>query len=81
HSLNDRGIREHNLLANIKKILPVLHAEFEQIKKEKISVENPSEETTVNAETSNDQQQPQQSNDIILSFKNDIEDMETRLRL
>ncbi|CAF4507842.1 unnamed protein product, partial [Rotaria magnacalcarata] len=33
HSLNDRGIREHNLLANIKKILPVLHAEFEQIKK------------------------------------------------
>jgi hypothetical protein len=66
-SLNDRGIREHNLLINIKKMMPFIHNEFEQIKKQ--------------------QQQQQQddnseiSNDIITSFKNELEDIETRLRL
>ncbi len=66
-SLNDRGIREHNLLTNLKKIRPILHTEFEQIKKETNSIEHPAEESI--------------SNDIILSFKNDLEDIETRLRL
>ncbi|CAF4041301.1 unnamed protein product [Rotaria sp. Silwood2] len=86
-SLNERGIREHNLLLNIKKIMPLLQTEFEQIKKDKNSNENQSEESISNTETSNDQQQQQQqqqqqsSNDIISSFKNDLEDIETRLRL
>ncbi|CAF1048852.1 unnamed protein product [Rotaria sp. Silwood1] len=79
-SLNERGIREHNLLANIKKIMPLLHTEFEQIKKDKNSNEHQTEESISNTETSNDQQQ-QSSNDIISSFKNDLEDIETRLRL
>lgn len=77
-SLNDRGIRENDLITNIKKIMPLLQAEFEQVKKEK----HPPEETNSNAETSNDQQPPQQqSNDILTSFKSDLEDIETRLRL
>ncbi|CAF3669812.1 unnamed protein product [Rotaria sordida] len=79
-SLNDRGIREHNLLTNIKKIMPLLHTEFEQIKKDKNPIEHQSEESISNTEISNDQQQ-QTSNDIISSFKNDLEDIETRLRL
>ena len=56
--------------------MPVLHTEFEQLKKTKISTE---EESISNPETSNDHQQ--QSNDIITSFKNDLEDIESRLRL
>ena len=32
-SLNDRGIREHNLLVNLKKTMPFIHTEFEQNKK------------------------------------------------
>ena len=63
-SLNNRGIREENLLGNIKKILPNLQNEFEQIKKEKISTEEILENNF----------------DIILSFKNDLEDIENRLR-
>ncbi|CAF0913453.1 unnamed protein product [Adineta steineri] len=82
-SLNNRGIREHNLIENIKKIMPILHTEFEQIKKEPTSIEQPSEESVSNTGVSNDeqQQQQQQSNDIILSFKNELEDIEQRLRL
>jgi hypothetical protein len=59
--------------------MPVLHTEFEQLKKTKISTEHQSEESTSNTEASNDHQQ--QSNDIITAFKNDLEDIETRLRL
>lgn len=76
-SLNSRGIREQNLLENLKKVMPLLRAEFEQIKKEKTPVDQPSEE-------SNDQQQQpssQQSSDIFVAFKNDLEDIEQRLRL
>ena len=85
HSLNDRGIREQNLLVNLKKILPLLHAEFEQAKaatsKSKTTSEHAQEEPASNADASNDQQQQQQSsNDIIGSFKNDLEDIEARLR-
>ena len=60
--------------------MPFLHTEFEQIKKDKIPHEHQSEESISNPEASNDHQQ-QQSNDIIISFKNDLEDIETRLRL
>ena len=77
-SLNDRGIREHNLLTNIKKIMPLLHTEFEQIKKDNNSNNHQTEESISNVEITNDQQQ---TSDIILSFKNDLEDIETRLRL
>jgi hypothetical protein len=66
-SLNDRGIREHNLLINLKTIMPILHKEFEQNKN---SIEQQSEELLTNNDV----------NDIILSFKNDLEDIETRLR-
>jgi hypothetical protein len=58
--------------------MPILHTEFEQIKKEKTSTEHQSDESISNTEASNDQQQ---SNDIIISFKNELEDIETRLRL
>ncbi|UJR27136.1 hypothetical protein I4U23_008435 [Adineta vaga] len=82
-SLNNRGIRERNLLENLKKIMPLLRSEFEQVNKEKSSTENQIEESVSNIETSNDtqQQQQQQSNDIVSSFKNDLEDIEQRLRL
>ncbi|CAF0904755.1 unnamed protein product [Adineta ricciae] len=81
-SLNNRGIREHDLLENLKKIMPLLRSEFEQVKKEKALEQNPPEESVSNNEASNDQQQQlQQSNDIISSFKNDLEDIEQRLRL
>ena len=77
-SLNDRGIREHDLLVNLKKILPILHTEFEQIKNEKTSLEQPSQESNDNSEMVSNEQQ---TNDIILSFKTDLEDIEARLRL
>ncbi|CAF3675363.1 unnamed protein product [Rotaria sp. Silwood1] len=67
-SLNDRGIREHNLLVNLKKLMPCIHNEFEQIKKSKNSIEQHDE----NLET---------TYDIISSFKSELEDIETRLRL
>lgn len=68
HSLNDRGIREHNLARNLKKMLPLIHQEFEQTKKMKNSLEQQDE----NAE---------QMNDILNSFQSELEDIETRLRL
>ncbi|CAF4960962.1 unnamed protein product [Rotaria sp. Silwood1] len=49
-------------------------------KKDKNSIEHQSEESISNTEISNDQQQ-QTSNDIISSFKNDLNDIETRLCL
>ncbi|CAF1369266.1 unnamed protein product [Rotaria sordida] len=58
--------------------MPLLHIKFEQIKKDKNSIEYQSEESISNTEIYNDQQ-PQTSNDIISSFKNDLEDIETRL--
>ncbi|CAF1086337.1 unnamed protein product [Adineta steineri] len=67
-SLNDRGIREHNLLINLKKSMPLIHNEFEQIKKSKNSLEQHDENLEL-------------SNDIITSFKSELEDIETRLRL
>ncbi|CAF4211414.1 unnamed protein product, partial [Rotaria sp. Silwood2] len=67
-SLNDRGIREHNLFVNLKKVMPFIHNEFEQTKKSKNSIEQQDE----NIET---------SYDIISSFKSELEDIETRLRL
>ena len=73
HSLNDRGIREHELLVNLKKILPVLRKEFQQFENAK----EPSDEvvsTTENPSTD------QTTHDILVSFKNDLEDIETRLR-
>ena len=66
-SLNERGIREHNLAVNLKKILPFIHQEFENIKK-------------IKAQTM-DVDEQQEQNDIIQSFKNELEDIETRLRL
>ena len=67
-SLNDRGIREHNLLINLKKAIPLIHTEFEQIKKTRNSIEQQDDNT-------------ENSNDIINSFKTELEDIETRLRL
>ena len=67
-SLNDRGIREHNLLINLKKTMPLIHNEFEQIKKLKNSIEQQEDNIDI-------------SNDIITSFKIELEDIETRLRL
>jgi hypothetical protein len=67
-SLNDRGIREHNLSVNLKKAIPLIHTEFEQIKKSRNSIEQQDENTEM-------------SNDIINSFKTELEDIETRLRL
>jgi hypothetical protein len=67
-SLNDRGIREHNLSINLKKAMPFIHTEFEQMKKSKNSIEQQDENS-------------EQSNDIITSFKTELEDIETRLRL
>ena len=67
-SLNERGIREHNLSRNLKKAMPFIHNEFEHTKKSRNSIEQQDD----NAE---------QSNDIIVSFKTELEDIETRLRL
>ncbi|CAF3551700.1 unnamed protein product [Rotaria sordida] len=67
-SLNDRGIREHNLLVNLKKVMPFIHTEFEQIKKSKNSIEHQDENIDI-------------TYDIISSFKSELEDIETRLRL
>ena len=67
-SLNDRGIREHNLIVNLKKIMPFIHIEFEQSKKLKNSLEQQDENIEL-------------SHDIISSFKAELEDIETRLRL
>ncbi|UJR22135.1 hypothetical protein I4U23_025199 [Adineta vaga] len=67
-SLNDRGIREHNLSVNLKKAMPLIHTEFEQIKKSKNSFDQQDE----NADS---------SSDIISSFKTELEDIESRLRL
>lgn len=64
HSLNDRGIREHHLLVNLKKSMPLIHQEFEHMKKSKSSLES-DEETT----------------DVILAFRSELEEIETRLRL
>lgn len=69
-TLNDRGIREHELLVNMKKILPVLRTEFEQIKKDN----TPTEEPVADPDNPS-------NNDVLTSFKNDLEDMEARLRL
>ena len=68
-SLNDRGIREHNLAVNLKKAMPFIHTEFEQTKKSRNSIEQIDENNI------------EQSNDILSSFKCDLEDIETRLRL
>lgn len=65
HSLNDRGIREHNLARNLKKISPLIHQEFEQAKKMKNAFE----------------ENVEQINDILNSFQIELEDIETRLRL
>ena len=67
-TLNDRGIREHNLSINLKKTIPLIHTEFEQIKKSRNSIEQQDETNEI-------------SNDIINSFKTELEDIETRLRL
>lgn len=67
-SLNDRGIREHNLSVNLKKFMPFIHAEFEQAKKLKNATEQQDENTDV-------------AYDMISSFRAELEDIETRLRL
>ena len=83
-SLNERGIREQNLAQNLKKISPLLHAEFEQIKSNAVKAKNTSEhsqdELVSNAESSNDQPAQPAVTDIIAAFRNDLEDIETRLR-
>ncbi|CAM4745944.1 unnamed protein product [Rotaria magnacalcarata] len=68
HSLNNRGIREHSLSVNLKKVIPFIHTEFEQAKKSKTSIEQQDE--TIDT-----------AHDIIPSFKTELEDIETRLRL
>lgn len=77
-SLNDRGIREHELLINLKKILPVIRTEFEQMKKDKLPLEEKPSEDIVS--TTDNSSIDQSSNDILVSFKNDLEDIEIRLR-
>lgn len=68
HTLNDRGIREHNLSVNLKKAMPHIHTEFEQLKKSKNSLDQQDENSEFLA-------------DIISSFKTELEDIESRLRL
>ncbi|CAF1041882.1 unnamed protein product [Adineta ricciae] len=68
HTLNDRGIREHNLSLNLKKAMPYIHAEFEQMKKSKNSLDQQDENSEF-------------LTDMISSFKTELEDIESRLRL
>ena len=68
-SLNDRGIREHNLSVNLKKAMPRLRAEFEQSKKSKSSLESVDEPTD------------DAGHDMIGSFTSELEEIESRLRL
>lgn len=63
-SLNQRGIREGNLLENMKKI------------QEKLKVEFNNDKSIVDGNDIDDQQ----TNDIIVAFKTDLEDIENRLR-
>lgn len=64
-SLNDRGIREHHLLTNLKKSMPLIHQEFEQMKKLK---SNPSDSSDADLE------------DLIESLRSELEEIENRLR-
>jgi len=66
-SLNDRGIREQNLLQNLKKTFPLIQNEFEQMKNENSTNIDDSNSTT-------------NSIDILAAFKADLEDIEARLR-
>ncbi|CAF4864498.1 unnamed protein product, partial [Rotaria magnacalcarata] len=52
----------------LKKVIPFIHTEFEQAKKSKTSIEQQDE--TIDT-----------AHDIIPSFKIELEDIETRLRL
>jgi hypothetical protein len=81
HALNERGIREQNLLQNLKKIFPLLQIEFEQMKTKASSMETIHHDPLPTTDIINEQ--PHQHvpvHDILQAFKNDLEDMETRLR-
>lgn len=69
-ALNNRGVREQNLLENLKKIGPLLKSEFEEAKSKTSQEENSGDQTNV----------VQQNFDIVVALRSDLEDIETRLR-
>ncbi|CAF0777461.1 unnamed protein product [Didymodactylos carnosus] len=95
-SLHDRGIREQELLINLKKCLPFIKSEFEQLgKKQQKSIDEtlsgqpqPSTSTeTIAGDTESTSSQITEKDfsteqfDIINGFKSDLEEIENRLRL
>jgi hypothetical protein len=82
-ALNERGIREQNLLQNLKKISPFLQTEFEQIKQNAAKMKSASDQsqnTDAELSTENLVAAPLPTNDILSALRNDLEDMEARLR-
>ena len=66
NALNNRGIREHHLLTNLKKSMPFIEQEFEQIRRSKAFADDDENNFT---------------DEFLDSFRTELEDIEMRLRL